>query len=317
MRKGYGIALASAAILSTTAVLIRYLTESHGIPPLVLAFWRDVFTALAILPVLLLSRRLSVRLKRRHLSYMVLYGLVLALFNTFWTLSVAMSGAAVATVLVYCSTAFTAILGRIFFAEKVTPCKVLVVALVILGSGFVSGVHLPGQWSVSSLGLVIGALSGLGYAVYSIMGRGAAARNINPWVSLFYTFGFAALFLLLINALPESILPGTANGLSDYLWLRDSLSGWGALVFLAAGPTVLGFGLYNTSLQYLPAGVANLVVTTEPVFTSVLAYVFLAERLAPAELFGGTLILCGVVVLRLHEIPRSASEVKLALAQGD
>ena len=85
VHKGYSIALASAAILSTTAVLIRYLTESYGIPPLVLAFWRDVFTALAILPVLLLSRRLSVRLDRRHLRYMVFYGLVLALFNTFWT----------------------------------------------------------------------------------------------------------------------------------------------------------------------------------------------------------------------------------------
>ena len=97
--RGYTIAVISAAILSTTAIFIRHLTQTYHIPALVLAFWRDVFVALTLLPVLGLLRRGLLRAGRQHLPYLALYGLVLALFNSLWTLSVALNGAAIATVL--------------------------------------------------------------------------------------------------------------------------------------------------------------------------------------------------------------------------
>ena len=49
--RGYAIALVSAAILSTTAIFIRHLTQSYGLPALVLAFWRDLFVVLTLAPV--------------------------------------------------------------------------------------------------------------------------------------------------------------------------------------------------------------------------------------------------------------------------
>jgi drug/metabolite transporter (DMT)-like permease len=70
---------------------------------------------------------------------------------------------------------------------------------------------------------------------------------------------------------------------------------------LAAGPTVLGFGLYNVSLSYLPSSVANIILTLEPVFTSVIAYFLFGEILTGLQMTGGLLILSGVVFLRLHE----------------
>ena len=50
-------ALISAAILSTTAIFIRYLTQTYQLPALVLAFWRDVFVILTLLLVLRLVAR--------------------------------------------------------------------------------------------------------------------------------------------------------------------------------------------------------------------------------------------------------------------
>ena len=49
LTRGYTIALISAAILSTTAIFIRYITQTYPMPPLVLAFWRDGFVALTLL----------------------------------------------------------------------------------------------------------------------------------------------------------------------------------------------------------------------------------------------------------------------------
>ena len=42
VRRGYVIALVGTAIWSSTAVFIGYLTTRFHMPPLVLAFWRDL-----------------------------------------------------------------------------------------------------------------------------------------------------------------------------------------------------------------------------------------------------------------------------------
>lgn len=299
--RGYKTAVACAVVLSTTAIFIRYLTGTYHLPPLVLAFWRDGFTALALLPVLGLARPALLRVKRRDLYYLVIYGFILSIFNALWTLSVAMNGAAVSTVLVYCSAAFTAVLGWCLLKEQLGWVKLLAIALSLLGCVFISGVSNLGGLHVSLAGIVVGVLSGLSYAVYTLMGRSASQRGLNPWTTLLYTFGFATVFLFVANLLPGGFLPGAATSLADFLWLGKSLAGWGILFLLAAGPTVVGFGLYNVSLVYLPSGVVNLIATMEPVFTAATAYCLLGERLSGGQVLGSLLILAGVVFLRVYE----------------
>ncbi len=295
------IAVVAAAILSTTAIFIRHLTQTYHIPELVLAFWRDAFVVLTLLPALAILRPALLRINRRHLLYLVAYGLMLSIFNSLWTLSVALNGAAVATVLVYCSAAFTALLGWWLLNERLDWAKLFAVALSLAGCVLVSGALDPSAWRANLLGIVTGALSGLWYAIYSLMGRSASQRGLNPWTTLVYTFAFAALFLLLVNFLPPGILPGTAPHPSDLFWLGDALAGWVILFLLAAGPTVMGFGLYNVSLSLLPSSVANLIVTLEPAFTTLTAYILLNERLNAIQIYGSLLILASVGFLRIYE----------------
>lgn len=301
LTRGYLIALVSAAILSTTAIFIRHLTQAYHMPALVLAFWREVFVVLTLLLALGLLRPRLLRLERRHLRYLVVYGLLLAVFNALWTLSVALNGAAIATVLVYCSAAFTALLGWWLLKERLDWAKLLAIVLCLGGCVLVSDALDPAAWRANLAGILAGVLSGLGYAIYSLMGRSASQRGLNPWTTLFYTFGFATLFLLLFNLLPGGGLPGAAARPADLLWLGDAWSGWVILILLAAGPTVAGFGLYNVSLSLLPSSVANLILTLEPAFTASIAYVLLGERLEAIQIFGALLILSGVVFLRIYE----------------
>jgi drug/metabolite transporter (DMT)-like permease len=301
LTRGYTIALISAAILSTTAILIRYLTQTYHVPALVLAFWRDGFVALTLLPLLgFLAPRL-LHADRQHLGYLVLYGLVLAVFNSLWTLSVALNGAAVATVLAYCSAAFTALLGWWLLKEHLSPGKLLAVAICLGGCVLVSGALEPAAWRLNLLGILTGIFSGLGYAVYSLMGRSAAQRGLSPWTTLLYTFAFATVFLFCFNLLSGGSLPGSAAGLGDFFWLGNAWKGWAVLFLLAAGPTVAGFGLYNISLSLLPSSVANLVATSEPVFTALTAYFLLGELMNGVQISGGLMILAGVLFLRVYE----------------
>lgn len=301
LTRGYTIALISAAFLSTTAIFIRYLTVTYAIPPLVLAFWRDVFVVVTLLPVLGWLRPALLRVERRRIAYLVAYGLVLSLFNILWTFSVALNGAAVATVLAYCSAAFTALLGWWLLKERLDVVKWLAIALSLGGCALVSGVFAQTALRLSVSGVLVGMASGLSYAAYSLMGRSAAQRGLNPWTTLCYTFGFATLFLLGFNLLPETVMPGGAASLGDFLWLGDVWAGWGVLFLLAAGPTVAGFGSYNVSLSYLPSSVVNLLATSEPVFTAISAYFLLGEQLNGPQIAGSLLILSGVVALRLYD----------------
>jgi len=174
LTRGYSIAVAAAAILSTTAIFIRYLTQNYHIPALVLAFWRDAFVALTLLVILrILSPRL-LRVERKYLPFLIAYGLVLALFNSLWTISVALNGAAISTVLVYCSTGFTAILGWWLLKERLDWAKIVAVAFSLAGCVLVSGALDASAWSTNLLAIFTGVISGLGYAIYTLMGRSAS-----------------------------------------------------------------------------------------------------------------------------------------------
>jgi drug/metabolite transporter (DMT)-like permease len=305
LARGYPIAVASAIILSTTAIFIRYLTQTYNMPALVLAFWRDSFVALTMLIVLVILHPRLLRAERRHVGYLVAYGLMLTMFNSFWTLSVSLNGAAVSTVLVYSSAAFTALLGKWLLKERLGWVKLVTIAGCLGGCILVSGALEPGTWQGNLTGILTGTLSGLWYAGYSLMGRSASQRGLNPWTTLLYTFAFAACFLLLLNLALGKFLPGAAARPADLLWLGKAAWGWFVLFLLAAGPTVAGFGLYNVSLGYLPSSVANLILTLEPAFTAVIAYLVLGEHLNGIQIAGSLLILGGVVFLRVYESRRS------------
>ena len=319
LTRGYLIAVISAAILSTTAIFIRYLTQTYQIPALVLAFWRDLLVALTLLSVLKVIRPDLMRVRRKDLRYLIIYGLVLAIFNSLWTLSVALNGAAISTVLAYCSAGFTALLGWWFLEEHLGWAKIVAVILSLGGCVLVADALNLAAWNANFVGILTGILSGLLYAIYSLLGRSASQRSLNPWTTLLYTFGFAAVFLLTFNLLPGDFLPGKAIRAVDLLWLGNSLAGWGILFMLAAGPTLTGFGAYNISLSHLPSSVANLIVSLEPAFTAVMAYVFFGELLNGTQMIGSLMILAAVVFFRIYEgklLRSSGNEEELVLVES-
>jgi drug/metabolite transporter (DMT)-like permease len=295
--KGYLIAFIGTIIWSSTGVLIRYLTNELMMPPIVLAFWRDLIVCAALILVLAVFSRKLLFVGRKVLFFLGMYGLLLALFNTTWTLSVFYNGAAVSTVLVYSSAAYTAVLGWRLFNERLDKAKLLAVSLSLGGCVLVSGAYNLSEWSLNPLGIITGLISGLAFAGYSLMGRHSSHQGIPPLTTLTYTFGFAAFFLFLFNLVQ---IPGY-SGLKDLFWLEKSLTGWGALVFLAIGPTIGGYGLYTVSLGYLPASVANLIATLEPAFTAFQAYLFLGELMTGMQIIGSVVILCAVLFLRWYE----------------
>ena len=309
LSRGYLICLVGTAVWSTTAIFISFLSEKYHLPSLVLAFWRDFFVFIALGVVLLFIRRDQLTLTRDRLLFFAIYGVVLALFNSLWTFSVSFNGAAVATVLAYSSAGITAILGWLIYKEELDKIKILVVGLSILGCVLVSGAYQKNSWNLNLLGIITGICSGFGFAFYSLFGKEASRRNIYPWTSLVYTFGFAAIYLFLFNRI-LLLIPGQSES-ANLFWLDEQYLGWMILVILAVIPTIGGYGLYTVSLTILPASIANLIATLEPAITALLAYFLLQEQLTNIQLLGGALIIGGVILLRYHESGKKKVSVEV------
>lgn len=298
MTKGYTIAIVGVTIWSTTGILIGYLITHYGLPPLVLSFWRNVLVCVALVPALFGVRRSLIGAGWAHLRFYAFYGLILALFNSIWTLSVQANGAAVATVLGYSSVGFTAILAYWILKEKLHLPKIAAIVLSLVGCVLVSNAYDPAMWNLNPLGVSTGIITGVLFACYNLMGKQAARRKLNVWTSLLYSFAFSSMFTLLFNLLPG--IPGTAGSVQAIV--PDlPLDGWLILILLSFGPTVLGFGLYNTSMNYLPASTASLIASTEPAMTAVEAYIFLNERMTIVQIVGSLIILSALVIVRFEK----------------
>ncbi len=305
LNRGYTLGLIGIAFWSTTAIFISYLLKNYPLLPMTLAFWRDLFVVLALVVGLAIFRRSALRIDPGQRKFLVLYGISLTVMNVSWTLSVALNGAAVSTVMVYASPGITAIAAHFFFKERISPIRVLAFVGALLGAFFVAKANDPVQWNINAAGILIGVLSAFGFAYYSLMGKAVSHRHVNSWTATLGAFSVAATLLLPIALI--SIILGQAStpiaNVPSYNLFSLGLQwgGWLILFILAVVPTVGGYGLYTASLGYLPAGTANLLATLEPVLTTILAYVLLHESLEVGQLIGAGLIVLSVISLRLEE----------------
>ena len=302
--QGYTAALISAVFLSTTSIFIRHLITEFDVPPLVLACWRNVIVVSTLIPAMLVLSPRLLRVGWPNIPFLALFGLMLAGFNGLWALSVANNGAAVATVMVYCSVAYTAILGWKFLGESLGALKFGAIALCLGGCALISGALNAAAWQTNFLGVVVGLLTGLCYTAYSLMGRVTSERGISPWTTLPYIFGFAGFFLFLVN-LTGGWFPGSAVTPLDMFWLGSRWDGWIVLILLGAIPTVGGYGFYNVSLCLLDASIANIIVSLEPAFTAIFAFLILGEVLTPVQLLGSALLLAGVAAIKLNDLRKT------------
>jgi drug/metabolite transporter (DMT)-like permease len=156
-RAGYVFSLAAALIWATTGTLIKHLLDHYHVPALAIAFWRDAFIALACLGGLLVLRPGLLKVSLRELRGFALVGAIsIGVYHALWVTSIALNGAAVATVLIYTFPIFVTIGARLFFHEPIRKPQVAALALALLGSALVVRAYDPGALRVSWLGTLVG-----------------------------------------------------------------------------------------------------------------------------------------------------------------
>ncbi len=301
-RTGYLICLFTAFIWAGTGPLISYLLNTHGVAPLVIAFWRDAIIAVVCLAGILALRPAWLRLSRSDLQGFALVGTIsIGIYHAIFVTSIAINGAALAVVLIYLYPAFVTLGSAVLFKERVGALNIIGLLLSLFGCVLLVRAYDPAVLKVSWLGVLVGVASAVTHAVYVLFSQRSVARH-SPWVSLAFTMLFGALILLVLTLTVEGPRSLVTVGIGPWPWL--------VLIFLALGPTLFGYFLFTTSLRYIPGRIASLLVVIEAPVATLIAVAFLGERLDGLQIIGMALILLAAVLPGLpFKLGRTATQV--------
>ena len=142
----------------------------------------------------------------------------------------------------------------------------------------------PGATGAFNAGTLLAGVAMLCQALYATLLR--RAPRLHPASFLFLSFLGAALLMM-----PFQLHSGVPLPLHDR-------AGMTALAYLAAGPSVLAFFLFNRGVALVGSSRAGLFFYLMPVFGTIFAFLFLGERIGLVELGGFLLVGVGFALSR-------------------
>lgn len=292
-RRGFLLVVLASLFWGTSGVSGDVVAGRTDLGPLDIAWHRVTIAAAVLLAVHLLTRRrragTAVPLTRGTGVRLVLCGVSMAVYQLAYFAAVATAGVSIATLVALGMAPLLVALGAALLGHG-RPDRATVVALVVALVGLVLLVGVSAGVDTGTT-VLIGALTALvsaaGYAVITLAGGGVPAGVPVTLTS----FAGAAVLL-------------TPVALALGLRLTGDPVALGVLLYLGAVPSALAYTLFFTGLRTVPGAVAAIVTLLEPLTATALATGFLGERLAPAALVGGFLVLAAVAGLYLRRMAR-------------
>lgn len=274
LRLGILLVAGSAIIWSFGGAIARFITDGDS---WTVVFWRSLFAALFLLGFMLLrdGPAGTIRLFRN----MGLAGLGVA---TCFSIAsscfvVALAHTTVANILLIQAGVplIAALLAWAMFGERVSAPTWIAIAAVIAGVAIMVSSSFTGQ--VSPLGDGLALLIAVMFSLAMVITRRASQVRMTPAVCL------GAIFAATASSMLASHFIVTA---SDMMWL------------FAFGALNLGMGLamFATGARLIPAALAALVGTIEPVLGPVWVWLIHAEVPGTRTLIGGAIVFLALFV---------------------
>jgi len=261
------------------------------IPPVSLNFWRWMGAFVILLPFGWIRVMRSKELYLRHWKMLALMSIPsIAIFNAF-IYTALQTTTAINTVLVNAMIPiFIALTAWLVFGDRLTLRQTAGVFISLAGLLFIV---TRGDWGLlTELRLSTGDFWTLGaslsWAVYSVMLR-KRPREMDPIAFLTVIVGFGLIF-----SLPFYLQEFMALG--GFSLTPASLA---SLAYVAIFPSVLSFIFWNSSVDKVGANRAGIFIHLMPVFSIILAILFLGERFRGFHAIGMLLIFTGIVLTTL------------------
>lgn len=289
----------AAALWATTSIAAKFLFADSSLDALTLG-WLRLMIAFPVFFFLMrwerrqLSSKARFRLTRRNLLTLLALGAFQAAYQSCYLLAVDLTGAGIATLIALClSPVLVAIFSAPLLGERPGVVTILALMVAIIGTVMlVSGdVSVTGHWRFGGIALAI--LAAFVYAGFTMTSR-YSAGGTPVFATAFGCFLTGAVTLLPVVWLDNGFAALSTLGTRDWL----------LVTYIGIVPTCVGYVCFFTGMKTTPATTSSIIVTLEPLFVALLAWLILGEVL-------GTLGLTGAIILTAAVIVASRSSAQL------
>lgn len=282
---GFMCIVIAGLLWGTSGIFVHYLSP-YGLSPLQLSAVRGTVSAVVIGIYLLLSDRSLFKVSLKDIPLLIGAGLGMYLAAASYYFSMQLTSISTSVVLMYTAPVFVMCYSVIFMGEKLTKAKLISLIAMILGCALVSGVI--GGLKYDALGIILGLISGIGYAAYLVITKIEMIRKINPMSATFYTYVFMMVFAT-IFAFPQKQIIDVAVNNSIYVILL--------MIGLGVMTACLPYCLCAIGLKHLPAGTASSLSVVEPLAATLYSIILFKEPMGVDNIIGFLLIIGAVIMI--------------------
>ena len=223
----------AGVLWGTSCIFVNYLAP-FGIDSVQMTGVRGFVSLVIMSGYLLVLKRECFRTSLGSLLLFIGGGVSLFLTATLYYMAMQMTSVATAVVLLYMSPVIVCALSAVFLGERMSPAKIISVALMLTGGFLVSGI-LDGV-ALDGVGILLGILSAVTYSIYNILTKLQMKRGDSPYTATLYTF-LTISVIALFTARPAEIVEVAAKnplpviplligiGIAIWYYSRDTKSG--------------------------------------------------------------------------------------------
>lgn len=304
-RWGYALVVLSAFAAASTSIAAA-LTFDAGLTPAEAGAVRVYGGTLTLGLVALLSLRL---LRRSDLPVIAGFGVIALMLGPGAAFqAISLMDVAVVMVIVFTAPIIVAAYERIRFAVRLPAyayaamvIAIAGVALMVLGGG-------GGIGEISLLGVAFSLVATCTYVLGVIM-AGRLPAHLPPMARTGFAMLFAAVAWAIV-APPWSLPFDRFDDAAAFEGrLEVAVPVWAALLVVGIVGSIGVYVAWVTGTVRVGPGAASMVGSVEPVIAGALAWLVLAQRLAPLQLLGMVVALGAIVVVERARLTRRASPV--------
>jgi drug/metabolite transporter (DMT)-like permease len=182
---------------------------------------------------------------------------------------------------------FMALLGLIFFKEKLNTLKVTGIIIATIGLLLLVGKGNPANIDlIKNKGDLLILSSAFTWGIYSMVNK-KISLNYSPVMTILYLFIMMAII----------IIPFTINDLTINSIKTLSSIGWVAILFLGLLCSGVAYVIWAYALREMESAKVGAYLYFEPFVTVVAAWIFLKEDITLFMIFSGLIITAGVYLV--------------------
>ncbi|QZK91060.1 DMT family transporter [Flavobacterium sp. CHNK8] len=284
--KGVLFALLATLLWSGNMVIASGI-KGH-IPPVGLAFWRWAVACIVLAPFALKTTIDTISTVKKHIKYLSITALLgITIFNTLIYFAGKTTSAVNLSLIAISIPLFIVLLSRIVFKEKVSTKQNIGIAIIITGvlvliskGSFQALLHI--QFAIGDVLMLFACFF---FACYTILVR-QKPDELTPKVFLFSLFVIGTIFLLPIYVV-EHIYFKKVTLDSKTIFITG---------YVGVCASLISFYVWNEAIRLIGTSKTALIYYLIPVFSGLLAYLFLNQEISLLQMISMGIIISGLLI---------------------